>query len=188
MSVTSRNPVQGPHPRRPGARPPGARRPGARRLGAVAAALLFTLSTSVALASEAAAAPTACAAFGCDNHNPNVQSWSWGPTTPRGEPHPFGAIDLRAGTTDGDHYAWARATYPLGAGSAYVYVNRRNSDGTGFEGRLGPRGIGQQGWSTSAGTNTVATWSGMYYDPPYKQVQACIHINSDGRSYCTGWY
>ncbi|MEU7017703.1 hypothetical protein [Streptomyces sp. NPDC046385] len=160
----------------------------ARRLASMAAALFLTFGTSVGLAGEASATATACAGFGCDDHNPNIQTWQSGPGSQFDIPHPFGGLSLRLGTTDGDRYAWARATYATGSGGGHVYVNRRNYGGGGFEGGLGPRELGQSDWTTSAGTNTIATWSGMYYDPSYKQVQACVYLNADGRSWCTQWF
>ncbi|GHG06291.1 hypothetical protein [Streptomyces zaomyceticus] len=164
------------------------RRIRARRLGSTTAALLLALGSTAALTGEASARATACATFGCDGHNPNIQTWQRGPSDALGEPHPFGGIDLRAGTTDGDQYAWARATYMTGSGGGHVYVNRRNRGGGGEEFGRGPRALGQEGWTTSVGTNTIATWSGMYYNPTYKQVQACVYLDAQGRSYCTGWY
>lgn len=159
-----------------------------RRLGAMAAALFFALGTSVGFAAEASATATACAGFGCDGHNPNIQTWQIGPGTQFEIPHPYGSLSLRLGTTDGDRYGWARATYFLGSGGGHVYVNRRNYGGGGFEGGLGPRELNQDYWTSSVGTNTIATWSGMYYAPSYKQVQACVYLNSQGRSWCTQWF
>ncbi|KKZ73694.1 hypothetical protein [Streptomyces showdoensis] len=161
----------------------------ARRLTSVVAALLFMLGVSVAFTGQASATVTACATFGCDGHNPNIQTWQWGPTTaPGGAPHPRGAIELRVGKTDGDQYAWARGTYPTGAGGAYVYVDRQNRGGGGYEGGLGRHEVGESGWYTMSGTNTMSGWSGMYYNPTYKQVRACIYLYAGGETYCSGWY
>lgn len=161
------------------------RRSGARRTATVVSSLAMAFVTTIAFATEAAAA---CANYGCDGHNPNIQTWKTGPKTAFGIGHPMGSLDLRVGVTGGDQYAWGRLYYPGGAGPAGVYVNRRNRGGGGEEWVLGWKAVNTDGWSGSAGTNTISTWSGMYYNPTWKQVQACMYMNNTNETYCTAWY
>ncbi|MFE3068565.1 hypothetical protein [Streptomyces sp. NPDC059247] len=162
------------------------------RAGLSAAALLSALAAVLAAPAPASALATACYNYGCDGHDPNVQTWQSGPATASG-PHDYGSgftIELRKGTTDGDVFAWGRARYPNGSnGFEYgTYVERCRLDGTICE-ILPGKTLGTGGWTASGGTNYSQTRTPMYYDPSDRKVRACLYHNNtnDPWKKCTGW-
>ncbi|MET9349499.1 hypothetical protein ABZY67_22725, partial [Streptomyces termitum] len=98
------------------------------RAGLTAAALVSALAAVLAAPAPASAAVLSCSGYGCDGHDPNIQTWQSGPATASG-PYDYGSgfsIELRRGTTDGDLYAWGRARFPNGSnGFEYgTYIER----------------------------------------------------------------
>lgn len=160
-----------------------------RLLTRTAAAALCALGLSLASVSEASASATACRYFACDDHNPEYQTWQVQPATVYSNGNNGTAtVDLRRGVTGGDEFGWARVHYFMGSGGGQVYVDRRNKGGGGEESRLGVREIGAAGWSKGVSTNYMDSWSGMFYNPSYKQVRACVYLYSNSYVYCTQWF
>ncbi|NED08066.1 hypothetical protein G3I55_41260, partial [Streptomyces sp. SID6648] len=95
-------------------------------------ALLSALALVLMLPGPAQARAQACAGFGCDGHDPNIQTWQSGPVSPYG-PYNLGGsflYELRWGKTDGDQYSWARLHYISGSNEQNwsVYVQRCTKD------------------------------------------------------------
>jgi hypothetical protein len=168
-------------------------RSGRRRLALALGAAAAVVGSSVALAGPASAA---CANFGCDGHNPNIQSWN-GTATTLGE-NPISRcsnseinLELRYGVTDGDPYSWARMNWQSGglpgcepAGGS-VWVDRRSRGSGATETGLGRKTLLQSGWTT-AGAFTGSTWSGMYFNSNAFEMRACVNLS--GTTSCTGWF
>ncbi|WP_433893341.1 hypothetical protein [Streptomyces sp. CA-111067] len=55
-------------------------------------------------------AAASCRGYGCDGHDPDIQTWQSGPKTVTfGDiPDIFAEVDLLYGVTDGDQYSWAQ--------------------------------------------------------------------------------
>lgn len=152
-------------------------------------ALTMTVALTGPLLGFTGTASAACANFGCDGHNPNIQTWQ-STSTVYVEPADCGAyIDLRSGVTDGDEYAWARAEWIPGCYPGKVWVDRRGKQSGTTETGLGEHSLSQSGaWSSNPEGNAWQTWSGMYFNPSAFQVRACVGFSAPGHTTCTDWY
>ncbi|MFE7357542.1 hypothetical protein ACFU8Q_31445 [Streptomyces sp. NPDC057543] len=151
--------------------------------------MLATLVLGIAIPNSAYAAT--CSGYGCDGHDPNIQTWQSGPVTPYGtDLGNSNYLELRWGKTDGDQYGWARLEY-VGIPSAYtITVERCNKGGGSCETGLGKKAAGASGWTAKQeGTsNTYMTRTPMYYNPSTKQVRACVTPTAGGTKHCTAYY
>jgi hypothetical protein len=141
---------------------------------------------------SASAAALACDNFGCDGHDPNIQSWDSGPFTPYGFDlgNSF-SYELRWGKTDGDQYSWGRFEYVSGSGASdwSVYVQRCTKDHSTCYWRLGLKTGGASGWTAKVAdtANFYTTRTPMYYNPSTHEMRACVEYKS-GTPSCTPWY
>lgn len=150
-------------------------------------------SLALAVPNSASAAALACDNFGCDGHDPNIQSWQSGPLTPHG-PYDLGnsfSYELRWGKTDGDQYSWGRFKYISGTGASdwNVYVQRCTKDHSTCYWRLGLKKGGASGWTAKVEdtANFYQTRTPMYYNPSTHEMRACVE-NPSGTERCTPWY
>ncbi|MFD7017379.1 hypothetical protein ACFYMW_38505 [Streptomyces sp. NPDC006692] len=156
------------------------------RTGLVFASALTAFSTLMIAPGTASATVTSCSGFGCDGHNPSIQSWQRGPTHQDGRDFGSGfGIELWTGTTDGDYYAWGKATYPSGSNpyDYTVFVQRCYLDHSMCE-SLGESRADQLTYEDMDG-NTVIRHTGMFYDPAARTARVCMR--GEGREVCTGW-
>jgi hypothetical protein len=150
-------------------------------------------SLALAVPNSASAAALACDNFGCDGHDPNIQTWDSGPVTTHG-PYDLGgsfSYELRWGKTDGDQYSWGRLEYfsGSGAGDWNVYVQRCTKDHSTCYWRLGVKAGGASGWTAKVedAANLYRTRTPMYYNPSTHEMRACAE-EPDGTEHCTPWY
>lgn len=161
------------------------------RLGVVLGALLSSIALVVSLPSSAYAA--SCSGFGCDGHDPNIQTWQTGPVSTYGPYDAGGSFEyeLRWGKTDGDQYSWGRLWYISGSNEQdwSVYVQRCTKSHSTCYWRLGEKKGGASGWTAKvpSGTNYYYTRTPMYYNPSTYETRACVDT-SDGDTLCTPWY
>ncbi|KES06375.1 hypothetical protein BU52_15015 [Streptomyces toyocaensis] len=163
------------------------------RIGVTFSALLSALALALMIPNSASAGALACDNFGCDGHDPNIQSWESGPVSPYG-PYNLGnsfLYELRWGKTDGDQYSWARLHYISGSNEQdwSVYVQRCTKDQSTCYWRLGLKKGGASGWTAKipGGTNYYWTRTPMYYNPSTHMMRACVEDPSGDQS-CTPWY
>ncbi|WP_405491417.1 hypothetical protein [Streptomyces sp. NBC_00096] len=160
------------------------------RTASVIGTILAALVLGITMATSAAAA--GCTGFGCDGHDPNIQTWQQGPNTTYG-PDDVGnsfTLELRWGKTDGDDYSWGRLRFPNASGGQNwkVSVDRcPKSGGSPCAWGLGVRYGYASGWSAASGANYTATRTPMYYNPSTHMMRACA-TNPSGDEYCTAWY
>lgn len=161
------------------------------RLGFTLGALLSSLTLALAMPTSAQAA--SCDNFGCDGHDPNVQTWQTGPVSPYG-PYDLGGsfeYEMRWGKTDGDQYSWGRLWYISGSDEQNwtVYVQRCTKSHSTCYWRLGEKKGGASGWTSKVpgGTNYYYTRTPMYYNPSGYEMRACAEDPSGNES-CTPWY
>ncbi|MFF0014556.1 hypothetical protein [Streptomyces sp. NPDC005374] len=163
------------------------------RLGFALGTLLSSLAFTIVAPNSASAAALACDNFGCDGHDPNIQSWESGPVTTYGPNQAGGSFlyELRWGKTDGDQYSWARLWYISGSNEQdwNIYVQRCTKDQSECYWRLGVKAGGASGWTAKVpdGTNYYYTRTPMYYNPSTHKMRACAE-NPSGTEYCTAWY
>ncbi|AZS85939.1 hypothetical protein ELQ87_17820 [Streptomyces griseoviridis] len=162
------------------------------RFAVTLGALFSSLALAVAAPNPASATALACSGFGCDGHDPNIQTWQSGPVTTYGKDlgNSFYS-ELRWGKTDGDQYGWTRLQYISGSGASNwtLYVQRCTKDHSTCYWRLGATKGGAAAWTAKvAGTaNTYVTRTPMYYNPSTYEVRACVEDPS-GNEQCTAWY
>ncbi|MFG3137793.1 hypothetical protein ACGFZA_16475 [Streptomyces sp. NPDC048211] len=159
-----------------------------------AGVVLATLCAAIGalLSAPAPAWAASCSGFGCDGHDPNIQTWQYGPRTQSG-PYDYTSgysIEMRSGTTDGDFYVWARTEYVNGSNpyDYSMYIERCHNDHTVCE-ILGETQPGTEGRTVSSSSpNYSLTRSPMYYDVG-RVSRACLYRFGDwaGRT-CTLWY
>ncbi|MEV0416389.1 hypothetical protein AB0I68_38035 [Streptomyces sp. NPDC050448] len=156
------------------------------RTGLVFASVLAAFTTLMVAPGPASATVTSCSGFGCDGHDPAIQRWQSGPTHRDGRDHGSGfGVELWTGTTDGDFYAWAKASYPSGSNpyDYTVFVQRCRLDHSMCE-NLGESRADLLMYDGMDG-NIVYKRTGMYYDPAARTARACMR--GAGREVCTGW-
>ncbi|QIQ02128.1 hypothetical protein [Streptomyces liangshanensis] len=156
------------------------------RISVLFGTLLATLLLAIAVPNAAYAA--ACSGYGCDGHDPNVQTWQAGPVT-NYERQLGGSVflELRWGQTDGDQYGWARVTYVGIAPDYRIEIERCNKAGTSCEIYLGVTKAGASAWTAQTGPNSYVTRTPMYYNPSTMKERACVIVSS-GATTCTPYY
>lgn len=130
----------------------------------------------------------ACSGYGCDGHDPNVQSWDSGPKTVAAQSvDGYAEVVLRWGKTDGDQYSWARVETTTTGGQFRLWVDRSLD--------------GHQTWAVlGVTTKSISTnsngYAPMYYNPSGAEMRACAKYNLgtvDGTTIwsdtgCTAWF
>ncbi|MER5277879.1 hypothetical protein ABT025_19280 [Streptomyces sp. NPDC002809] len=160
------------------------------RAGVVLATLCAAVGTLLSAPAPAWAA--SCSGFGCDGHDPSIQTWQYGPRSQAAREFANGySIEMRSGTTDGDFYVWARTRYPSGSDpyNHSMYIERCHNDYTVCE-ILGETQPGADGKTVSdpESSNYSITRSPMYYDVG-RVSRACLYRSGDwARRTCTTWY
>jgi hypothetical protein len=153
---------------------------GARALG------LLGLMVAVPATAEAVPAPMSCSAYGCDGHDPNIQTWQTGPTTVADAfiSSPISVdVALRYGVTDGDQYSWAKVTMYESGGMVDVWTDRSFDGGATWTSGLGEvtKEVGPDG----------SIYTPMYYNTSGTKMRACARAELGspwGSITCTLWF
>ncbi|MEU7054826.1 hypothetical protein [Streptomyces sp. NPDC046197] len=163
------------------------------RIGTALGTLVSSLALVAGGANAASATAPACDNFGCDGHDPNIQTWQTGPFSPYG-PYDLGgsfSYELRWGKTDGDQYSWGRLEFFSGSdeGKWNVYVQRCTKDHSTCYWRLGLKKGGASGWTSKVpgAANLYYTRTPMYYNPSGYEMRACVE-DASGTQHCAPWY
>ncbi|MER6116499.1 hypothetical protein [Streptomyces sp. NPDC001743] len=158
------------------------------RMASALGTILGALALVLTIPNSAFAA--GCSGSGCDDHDPNIQTWQSGPVT-NYTVQVGGSefLELRWGKTDGDQYSWARLEYFSLAPDYHIMIERCNSSGTSCTTYLGYTKVGASGWTAkvAGSSNTYVTRTPMYYNPSTSKARACI-VKSNGATTCTPYY